>query len=160
VYCRRALRSARTDQDGPVRAAGPGSQDSPRTFPGGDGSWGVVSDVDEELRIELDRVVTRLRVLGMRMSADGPRPPSAAGTADPVGRIHSVLREIADLAADAECVPRRSVPELAPNAVADQLLVLAQDLVSVAGPAERDHLRRLLVDLRQDLRGNGQSSRS
>lgn len=65
--------------------------------------------------------------------------------------VRSVLQRLADLAADVEGVPYRPLPELDPYALADQLLVLTQELLSVADPVACDRARRLLSDLRQDL---------
>jgi hypothetical protein len=65
--------------------------------------------------------------------------------------IRTVLQQLADLAADAEGGPRRPVPELAPHALADQLVVLGRDVATwCAEPALAD-AQELLVALRRSL---------
>ena len=78
---------------------------------------------------ELDRVADRLRVIGPRYAARDT-PESAAA----LDGVRAAVQRLADLAADAEGVPRRSVPRLAPYALADQVLVLGHDLLAAAGP--------------------------
>jgi|SRR4051794_2879061 hypothetical protein len=74
---------------------------------------------------QLDRLADRLRVVGPRLAArDGAE---AAGR---LQEIRSGLQELADLAADADGRPRRTVPELAGYALADQALVLGHDLLA------------------------------
>ncbi|GGL90505.1 MULTISPECIES: hypothetical protein [Micromonospora] len=51
--------------------------------------------------------------------------------------VHRLVQEIANLAADAEGQPRRSVPRLANDlALPDQLRVVSADLVAADPPAE------------------------
>jgi hypothetical protein len=107
--------------------------------------------VEEELRVELDRVSTRIRILARRRSPDGARSPDIDEGPDPVGTIRAVLQRMADLAADAEGEPRRRVPELDPNALADQLLTLTQDLMATTDPVAQERGRQLLEGLRRDL---------
>jgi hypothetical protein len=50
--------------------------------------------------------------------------------------VHALVQRVADLAADAEGVPRRAVPRLANDlALADQLRVVAADLDGAGDPA-------------------------
>ena len=63
-----------------------------------------------------------------RWSADG----SAGSRAD---RVYALVQRLADLAAEAEGVPRRTVPRLAESVLPDQIRVMADDLVA-AGAAE------------------------
>jgi hypothetical protein len=91
---------------------------------------------------ELDRVADRLRVLGPRLAA---RP------GDRLGRIRTDLQRLADLAADVEGQPRRSVPALAPHALADQALVLGHDLLATGDPAGLAAGTDLLTGLRRAL---------
>ncbi|MDG4793260.1 hypothetical protein [Micromonospora sp. WMMD1082] len=64
---------------------------------------------------------------------------SAAASGGNVSRadlVHRLVQEIANLAADAEGEPRRTVPRLDNNlALPDQLRVVAADLIA-AGPAD------------------------
>ena len=104
---------------------------------------------------ELDRVADRLRVIGPRYAARDT--PEAAAALD---GVRAAIQRLADLAADAEGVPRRVVPRLAPHALADQVLVLGHDLLAAAGPAPEEPMPEqpalsagydLLVELRRAL---------
>jgi hypothetical protein len=77
---------------------------------------------------ELGRVVTRLRGLSLERLQ---RPDDAGVT--PASRTHDCSQHLADLAADAAGRARRPVPVLAAHGVADQLAVVAHDVL-----AERD----------------------
>ena len=95
---------------------------------------------------ELGRVVTRLRGL----SLDRLQRPDGQGVT-PVSRTHECAQHLADLAADAVGRARRPVPALAAHGVADQLTVVAHDVLaegdegSIAGAAEAlTALRRAL----------------
>jgi hypothetical protein len=85
----------------------------------------------DDVRLELRRVATRLGALGParleRAGADGVTPAD---------RVRPVLQELADAAADAEGRSRRPVPRLAPHALADQLVVLVQDVLAAPGADE------------------------
>ena len=72
-------------------------------------------DASEEVRREVARVVSRLSALGPARTRSGVVAPSA--------------QRLADLATDAEGVPRRPVPALAPHGWADLLVVLVGDLL-------------------------------
>jgi hypothetical protein len=74
-----------------------------------------------------ERVADRLRVVGPRMAAR-----SSAEATGLLDDVRAVLQQLADLAADAERSPHRTVPLLAAHALADQTLVLAHD-VEVCG---------------------------
>jgi hypothetical protein len=69
-----------------------------------------------------ERVADRLRVVGPRMAAR-----SSAEAAALLDDVRSVLQQLADLAADAENIRQRPVPQLAAHGLADQTLVLAHD---------------------------------
>jgi hypothetical protein len=74
---------------------------------------------------QLDRLADRLRVVGPRLAArDGEQ------AAELLRSIRAGLQQLADLAADADRLPRRAVPELAGYALADQALVLGHDLLT------------------------------
>ena len=104
---------------------------------------------------ELDRVADRLRVIGPRYAARDT--PEAAAVLD---GVRAAIQRLADLAADAEGLPRRVVPRLAPYALADQVLVLGHDLLVAAGAGPEGSTpedpalsagRDLLVELRRAL---------
>jgi len=65
--------------------------------------------------------------------------------------VYAVLQVLADLAADADGRPRRPVPRLAAQALADQVLVLGHDLAAVAGTEPKLAGHRALVGLRHVL---------
>jgi hypothetical protein len=95
---------------------------------------------------ELGRVATRLRGLSL---ARLQRPDDQGVT--PAGRTHDCAQHLADLAADAAGRPRRPVPVLAAHGVADQLTVVAHDVLAegdepavVAAAAALTALRRAL----------------
>lgn len=101
-----------------------------------------------EVDLELRRVGTRLAGLGParldRAGADGVSPAQ---------RVRPVLQALADTAADREGRPRRAVPQLAPHALGDQLVVLVRDVLAVGqddGEVLED-LRDRLVALRRSL---------
>jgi hypothetical protein len=112
---------------------------------GGISAPGAGSQPDD-VQLEVRRVATRLAALGparlTRAAEDG---------ATPADRVRPVLQDLADRAADLEGEPRRSVPVLAPHALADQLVVLVGDLLAAAGEdaAVLEHVHRRLVDLRR-----------
>jgi hypothetical protein len=108
---------------------------------------------DAGLAGELERVADRLRVLGPRLAARADGKDDAGGGTGTLGRVRQTLRTLAELAADAEGRPRRPVPELAPHALGDQLLVLGHDLLAVTDghPRERHAGLAALVDLRRSL---------
>jgi hypothetical protein len=120
------------------------------------------AELARELDRELERVADRLRVLGPRLAARA-RTADPADTADgadgveegvgALGLVRQVLRTLAELAADVEGGPRRPVPQLAPYALGDQLLVLGHDLLAVTDghPRERRAGLVALVDLRRSL---------
>ena len=95
---------------------------------------------------ELDRVADRLRVVAPRLAARGT--PEAAQT---LGGLRAAVQALADLGADAERRPAGAVPELAPHALADQVLVLGHDLLAAGDPDAAARAHDLLVDLRRRL---------
>ena len=105
----------------------------------------------EEVARELDRVADRLRVVAPRYAARGTPDAEAA-----LEGVRAAVQGLADLAADAEGLPHRPMPRLAPHALPDQVLVLGHDLLASAGgtvPAgpELRAGHALLVELRRRL---------
>lgn len=98
-----------------------------------DFSGTALSPTREEALRRLTRVSDRLRVVGPRLAA---REGEAA--AEQLGRIRTLLQDLADLAADTDGHPRRTVPELAAHALADQLLVLGHEVLGSPDPATPD----------------------
>jgi hypothetical protein len=97
----------------------------------------------ERLEREAERVADRLRVLGPRWAG---RVAAADGVA--LAAVRSSLQRLADLAADTSGEPRRPVPQLAPRALPDQVLVLAHEASSAGASAAADEV---LVELRRAL---------
>lgn len=81
----------------------------------------------DEVTRELSRVADRLRVVGPRFAARDT--PEAEET---LTVVRGSLQRLADAAAIAEGRPRRTVPALAPHALADQTLVLGYDVLDAA----------------------------
>jgi hypothetical protein len=105
----------------------------------------------ERLEADLRRTVDRLRTLGLaRLGASFAPEPTRADAA------RDVAQRLADLAADLEGAPRRTVPRLADAAVGDQVAVCGHDLVAAVAalPAGRDADADVLAaaDLLLDLR--------
>lgn len=87
----------------------------------------------ERLEADLGRTVDRLRTLGLaRLGASFAPEPTRADAA----RV--VAQRLADLAADLEGEPRRTVPRLADAAVGDQVAVCGHDLLAAAAAAQPD----------------------
>lgn len=104
-----------------------------------------IGDLDDPER-ELDRAADRLDALGpARLERAGADGVTAAG------RVRPVLQSLADIAADGEGEPRRTVPVLAAHALADQLRVLARDALRTADEPGRETVRRRLAELRRAL---------
>ena len=81
---------------------------------------------------------------------------AAAAAGDPGGRAAvaaAAVQRIADLGADAERRPRRSVPRLADTALADQLAVVVDDVLRAGDPAAVRALAVELTALRRRLLG-------
>jgi hypothetical protein len=87
----------------------------------------------------LERLADRLMVVGPRLAG---REGDSARTA--LDEIRAGLQRIADLAAEADGGPRRSVPALAPHALGDQALVLGHDLLGPPGQRSRVQLATAL----------------
>jgi hypothetical protein len=85
----------------------------------------------------LDRLADRLRVVGPRLTAR-----TGAEAVATLEQIRAGLQQLADLAADADGEPRRTVPELTGYGLADQALVLGNDLLGEGGTAERTDVFR------------------
>ncbi|GLY22009.1 hypothetical protein Misp04_17410 [Micromonospora sp. NBRC 101691] len=87
--------------------------------------------------VELDRAVEQLvRQVGHWQS---PRWSALAadGNVSRADLVHRLVQEVANLAADAEGQPRRTVPRLENDlALPDQLRVVAADLVAAAPASE------------------------
>lgn len=95
--------------------------------------------------LELRRIVTRLSSLGPARITR-PRDDGSA----PIDVVRPALQALADEAADAEDRPRRAVPELAAHGLADQLIVLTNDLLAAAPGREAEVVARL-AELRRAL---------
>jgi hypothetical protein len=98
---------------------------------------------------ELERLADRLRTLGPRHAT---RVTSDSRSSEAMAVVHETLTEFARITALAEGGPPRSVPRLAPHALADQLLVLGRDALALE-PAGRevDRVGRGLARLRRAL---------
>lgn len=82
---------------------------------------------DATLRVELERLVRRVEGLGpARLGRSLPD-----GTETPASAAHLFAQRLADATAAAEGAPARPVPRLADRVAADQLSVLARDLLVV-----------------------------
>jgi adenine/guanine phosphoribosyltransferase-like PRPP-binding protein len=76
-----------------------------------------------------EELVPRLR----RWNPDGWTVPAGSGTRATVAA--EVVQRLADLGADAEEEPRRTVPILGDLVLADQLAVLVDDILRTGSPA-------------------------
>jgi hypothetical protein len=86
----------------------------------------------ERYAADLERTVDRLRSLALtRLSAPFEPEPTRADAA------RDLVQRLADLAAELEGGPRRTIPRLADPAVGDQLAVVGQDLAAAARAAGR-----------------------
>jgi hypothetical protein len=94
-----------------------------------------LSPTPEDAERELRRVADRLRVAGPRLAARGT-PPALQTLA----QVREALQHLADVAAAAAGEPVQPVPVLGAHALADQVLVLGQELL--AGPAAGTDVRR------------------
>ena len=102
----------------------------------------------DETERELRRVAERIIALGPArlVRASGP------GGATPEDRVRALGQHLADAAADLEGRPRRDVPRLAVHGLADQLVVLARDLLlATDDPDVEDDVHDRLVALRRSL---------
>jgi len=97
-----------------------------------------------ELLREADRVADRVQVVAPRMAAR-----STADGARVLADLREACARLAALALDAEGVAWRPLPELAPHAVADQVLVLAHDLARSGDGAAIGAGLALLLDLKR-----------
>jgi hypothetical protein len=75
--------------------------------------------------------------------------PAAAGSR--AEAAVGAVQRIADLGADAERRPRRTVPRLADTALADQLAVVVDDVLRTGDPGAVRHLATELTVLRAAL---------
>jgi hypothetical protein len=105
-----------------------------------------VSTERERLLREVERVADRLRVIGPRLAARGG--PDAARALD---GVRQVLQRLADLAADAEDRPLRTVPVLGAHALGDQVLVLGHDVAGSGDSAAMTAAEAILVTLRRSI---------
>lgn len=102
---------------------------------------------DRQVRTELDRVLTRLTTLGLRLSR-----PGADGGPSAADAVRAVLQPLADAVAGAAGQRCRPVPVLADRAVADQLAVLGADALDPSlPPAILTDLAGRLTALRRSL---------
>ena len=83
-----------------------------------------LSPTAQEADRQLQRLADRLRVVGPRLAGRGT--PQAGATLD---LVRDGLQRLADLAADADGLPRRQVQRLGAHALGDQALVLGHDLL-------------------------------
>lgn len=100
----------------------------------------------EHLDREIGRTADRLRLLGARWAGRAQGPPS-----DVVARIRAALDAWADEAARVEGRHHGPVPDLGPRVLADQLVVLVDDLARVCAPERLAPLADELTALRRDL---------
>jgi len=84
----------------------------------------TLSPTHPEAVRHLDRLATRLRVVGPRLAAR-----EGAQAQEQLQAIRAGLQNLADITAEADGEPRRPVPELSGYALADQALVLGHDLL-------------------------------
>ncbi len=84
----------------------------------------MLSPTHDEATKRLDRLADRLRVVGPRLAAR-----QSAEAAELIAQVRAGLQRIADLTADADGEPRRPLPVLKAHALADQALVLGNDLL-------------------------------
>lgn len=84
----------------------------------------MLSPTHDEASKRLDRLADRLRVVGPRLAAR-----QSAEAAELIAQVRAGLQTIADLTADADGEPRRPLPALKAHALADQALVLGNDLL-------------------------------
>ncbi len=84
----------------------------------------------DRLTADLRRTVDRLRTLGLaRMAASFSPEPTRADAA------RDVAQRLADLAAELEGGPHRTLPRLADSAVGDQVAVCGNDVLAAAAGA-------------------------
>jgi hypothetical protein len=108
----------------------------------------LIEDDDPRARLdrELERVVTRLRSLSVerltRADAQGFTPVSLA---------RACAQHLADLAADAAGRSRRPLPVLAAHAAADQVTVVAHDVLAEGDEPEVAAAAEALTALRRAL---------
>jgi hypothetical protein len=95
---------------------------------------------------ELGRVVGRLRGLSLERLQ---RPDDQGVT--PASRTHDCAQHLADLAADAAGRDRRPVPALAAHGAADQLTVVARDVLAEGDEAAVATAADALAGLRRGL---------
>ncbi|MGN6302375.1 MAG: hypothetical protein ACTHN8_14935 [Angustibacter sp.] len=105
-----------------------------------------MDDVRDLLERETARVTDRLRA----MALDRLQRPDADGLALE-HRVHTAAQTLADLAADAAGRGRRPVPVLATHGVADQLAVMAADVLAEGDTQQQGEALDVLVTLRRAL---------
>jgi hypothetical protein len=102
-----------------------------------------MSAASERLARDAERAADRLRVVGPRMAARTGEDAAAL-----LDAVRADLQRLADAGADAEGRPRRTVPVLAPHALADQVLVLAHDVATAGDAAAVEAGLAVVADLR------------
>ncbi len=105
----------------------------------------MISHEARTLLHELDRVVRDLRRAGGVVQRPGRHPDDVGETA------HAVAQVLADATADANDEPRRHVPRIGDQAVADQIAVVGRELleaVTVERPVDIDGVRQTVGALR------------
>ena len=114
--------------------------------PGRDAARPAAARQPGEVGRDLERLADRLRVVGPRLAAR-----SGGQAAQALEDIRRGLQHLADRSADADGRRRREVPRLGGHALADQLLVLGHDHLSVPA-ADAAGRAAELADLLADLR--------
>ncbi|WP_426565861.1 hypothetical protein ACPPVT_04655 [Angustibacter sp. McL0619] len=99
-----------------------------------------LDELRDGLRRELARVQGRLRALPLDR-LDG----------EPAALARAAAQDLADLAADAQQRPRRSVPQLEVHGVPDQLAVTAHDVLAEGDRAALSQALDVLTALRRAL---------
>jgi hypothetical protein len=95
---------------------------------------------------ELGRVADRLRVVGPRLAGRG-----TSEAEETLSGVREALQALADIGARAEARPPGAVPQLAPHALADQVLVLGHDVLAAGDPDATGRAHAVLVELRRRL---------
>lgn len=98
----------------------------------------------EAVSRDAERVADRLRVVGPRLQSRQGAQADAS-----LAAVRATVQQLADLAADAEGLPRRSVPALQAYALGDQILVLVHDVVATGDPGALSKTQDVLRALRR-----------
>ena len=99
------------------------------------------SPADVEFAAQLRRTVDRVGGLGPVRLAAAFDPEATRADA-----VRALVQHLADAAADLAAEPRRTVPRLGDQAVADQLAVCGRDLLDAAAGCPLPERERVLSD--------------